>query len=484
MNFLAQNFSKRDVYKEDILDYIENNKIKILNFCYTGSDSKFKQLSFPATDMSYIDSVLSLGERTAGVFPGAKEESADLYIIPRYRDAFPDPFTAIPALNILCSFFDKDGNALDIMPENILKNAVSRFEKETGLTLKAAGELEYFVIYPNTYDLFNTHKKHYHDSSPFAVWEDMRNEILDTLAFFKIPVKYAHTESGKIKYNDNFSAEQHEIEFLPVPICEAAENVVISKWVVCSIAKKYGVSTTFAPVAKYGETGTGLHFHLELLQGKKNIVFDANGQLSTESQKMIGGMLKFAPSLTAFGNPIPISYLRFMSKKDAPSAICWGERNRKALVRIPLGWQNTENKMMSIANPGSENIFLPDASPTIEFRPADGTAAVQLLLAGLVVAIENGLKDNSILDITKKLYVAERETLKEGLEILPLSCEESAEALKKDRAYYEKDRIFPPELIDNVIKDLLAFKEEDAIIHNPEENKEKIPQLVEKYLHY
>lgn len=324
----------------------------------------------------------------------------------------------------------------------------------------------------------------------------MRDEILVTLTDLRIPVKYAHSEVGKIhNYSaclagrqEGVSAEQHEIEFPLTPAFEAAENVVIAKWVVCNVAKKYGVVATFAPVIKYKETGSGLHFHLELLKNDKNIVLDKQGKLSQESRKAIGGLLKFARSLAAFGNPTPISYLRFVAKKDAPSAICWGERNRKALVRIPLGWKFAE-KMAALTNP-SEKDFAPHtclpsrqgAKQTIEFRAADGTAAVQLLLAGLILAAENGLKDSTSLKTAEDLYVAEKETLKEGLEFLPLSCEESASALEKDRKYYEG--VFPTDLINYIIKELKACKEEDELISKRDEKKEELRKLVEKYLHY
>lgn len=54
--------------------------------------------------------------------------------------------------------------------------------------------------------------------------------------------------------------------------------------------------------------------------------------------KVITGYLSLAPSLTAFGNTVPISYLRLVTHQEAPTNICWGERDRSVLVRIPLGW--------------------------------------------------------------------------------------------------------------------------------------------------
>ena len=46
---------------------------------------------------------------------------SDLYVIPRFRTAFVNPFTEQPTLDILCSFYTKDGLPLESAPEYILK---------------------------------------------------------------------------------------------------------------------------------------------------------------------------------------------------------------------------------------------------------------------------------------------------------------------------------------------------------------------------
>jgi glutamine synthetase len=53
---------------------------------------------------------------------------------------------------------------------------------------------------------------------------------------------------------------------------------------------------------------------------------------------------------TAFGNTIPASYLRLVPGQEAPTKICWGDRNRSVLVRVPLGWV-AKTRMIKHANP-------------------------------------------------------------------------------------------------------------------------------------
>ncbi len=63
-----------------------------------------------------------------------------------------------------------------------------------------------------------------------------------------------------------------------------------------------------------------------------------NGELSNVAKKAIAGLLELAPSITAFGNLNPMSYFRLVPHQEAPTNICWGDRNRSVLVRVPLGW--------------------------------------------------------------------------------------------------------------------------------------------------
>ena len=108
--------------KEDIINYMVQNDIRMVNFMYPGGDGKLKTLNFVVNDLSYLDTILSCGERVDGssLFSFIQAGSSDLYVLPRYRTAFLDPFAEIPTLSLLCSFFDKDGHPLESSPEHTL----------------------------------------------------------------------------------------------------------------------------------------------------------------------------------------------------------------------------------------------------------------------------------------------------------------------------------------------------------------------------
>jgi len=110
-----------DFTRSDLMRFIEDHHIEMINFRYVGDDGRLKTLNFVINDRSYLDSVLARGERVDGssLFPFIEAGSSDLYIIPRYRTAFVNPFSQVPTLDILCSYYDKDGNPLASSPEYI-----------------------------------------------------------------------------------------------------------------------------------------------------------------------------------------------------------------------------------------------------------------------------------------------------------------------------------------------------------------------------
>ena len=74
---------------------------------------------------------------------------------------------------------------------------------------------------------------------------------------------------------------------------------------------------------------------MRLMRDGKNVMLN-DGKLSEEARKAIAGMMTLAPSITAFGNTNPTSYFRLVPHQEAPTNICWGDRNRSVLVRVPL----------------------------------------------------------------------------------------------------------------------------------------------------
>ena len=478
-----------DFTKSDMIRFVEENGIQMINFRYSGADSRLKTLNFIIKDRQHLDDILSAGERVDGssLFPNYVETgSSDLYVIPRYRTAFLNPFSEIPSLDLICSYYDKDGNPFANAPDYILRKAHESLKTKTGLSFEVMGELEYYIISEQDKLFEAVDQRGYHESSPFCKWEKLRTEAMQAIAKCGGFIKYGHSEVGNFT-ESGMSYEQNEIEFTPVNVEEAAEQLMIAKWVLRSLAYKHGVTITFAPKITTGKAGSGMHVHTRLMKDGKSVMLD-NGVLSATAKKAIAGYLDLSQSLTAFGNMIPTSYFRLVPHQEAPTNICWGDRNRSVLVRVPLGW-GSKFDMVTDANPlekeartGFEN------RQTVEFRCPDGSADVYLLFAGLTVAARHGMEMKEALSFAEKTYVdvnifeEKNKNRVSQLQQLPFSCWHSAEFLEKQRKIYEEHNVFPPMIIDGIIRYLKSFNDQN-LRESVKDNEKEIMKLVNTFLH-
>ena len=474
--------------KQDLIRFIEDTGIEMLNFRYVGGDGRLKTLNFVVQGRGHLEALFSTGERVDGssLFSYISSDSSDLYIIPRFKTAFVNPFSDIPTLDILCSFYTRQGKPLESAPEYILRKSHREFKKATGYTLKAMGELEYYVM-SEKIDLYPVaDQKGYHSSPPFTKWDCIRIDALKRIAEAGGRVKYGHSEVGTFSIA-NSVFEQHEIEFLPVDVEDAADHLLIARWVLRMIGCEYGVSISFAPKIAVGKAGNGLHIHMLVEKDGENLMADEDG-LSDIGKGVIAGLLDLAGPLTAFGNTIPSSYLRLVPGQEAPTTICWGDRNRSVLVRVPLGWV-AKTRMIKDANPQEtgEVPYIP-GKQTIEFRSPDGSADIYSLLAGIVMAAQHGLEMADALKRVQELYVdvdifkEEHKDKLERLDHLPTSCRESAECLEERRNFFGKNNIFPQGTIDTIVRNLKSFNDKD-LIQRLQGKDDEIRKLVESFLH-
>ncbi|MCQ2388243.1 MAG: glutamine synthetase family protein [Kiritimatiellae bacterium] len=474
--------------KKDVTAFIRKNGIRHVNFMYPGGDGRLKTLNFVINDADYLDEILTCGERVDGssLFSYIEASSSDLYVVPRYSTAFMDPFATLPTICFLCSFFNKDGQPLESSPEHTLHKACAAFKKSTGLEFQAMGELEYYVISDASASFPAVDQKGYHESAPFAKFNEFRQKCMLCIAQAGGQIKYGHSEVGNFT-QDGKLYEQNEIEFLPCPAEDAANQLTIAKWMIRNLGHQFGYDVTFAPKITVGKAGSGLHVHMRLMKNGVNQMLK-NGVLSDVAKCAIAGMMELAPSITAFGNMNPTSYFRLVPHQEAPTNVCWGDRNRSVLVRVPLGWAS-KSDLCKQANPGEpESAYDVRQKQTVEMRSPDASANVYLLMAGLAVACRHGLEMKNGLEIAEKTYVnvnihkRENAKLLDSLATLPDSCWASADKLVEQRAVYEEKGVFSPAMIDGIVAQLKAFKDK-TLRRDVSKKPAEIAKLVKTYFY-
>lgn len=475
---------------DDIKTFVTVHGIEMVNFMYPAGDGRLKTLNFVINNLAYLETILTLGERVDGssLFPFISAGSSDLYVIPRYSTAFVDPFAEIPTLTMLCSFLDKDGNPLESSPEYTLRKACREFTRLTGYSFQAMGELEYYVIAEDKMAFPASDQKGYHESAPFAKFNDFRTRCMHYIAKTGGQIKYGHSEVGNFTL-DGTIYEQNEIEFLPVEASDAADQLMLAKWVIRNLAYREGLDVTFAPKITTGKAGSGLHIHMRIVDADGvSVMLDDKRRLSDAARRAIAGLMKLAPAITAFGNTNPTSYFRLVPHQEAPTNVCWGDRNRSVLVRVPLGW-TAEGDMCAAVNPGSSmpSDIDPRQKQTVEIRSADGSADIYQLIAGLAVAVRYGFELPEALDIARDTYVdvnihaEENAGRLESLDKLPINCSQSADCLDASREVFERGGVFSPAMIDGIIGKLRSYDtaEAEAALADPA----LMARLVHRYFH-
>lgn len=482
MNPLEQLLNKeRSAFnRADLIRVMSQFGIEFVNFHYTGLDGKLKALRIPIQSQQQADSLLADGERVDGssLFKGMVDTSvSDLYVVPEYRTAFLDPFED-NTMSFVCRFLDRAGNPAPFAPDNILRNAVQKLKESSGLELYALGELEFFMLYkaltPEEDGYPLERQKGYHATSPFVKSGDAVQEMVRHIARISGTVKYAHSEVGAIRNLashcpelDGSDGEQWEIEFLPAPVEQMADDLVVARWIIRNVAQRHGFVATFAPKLEEGVAGNGYHFHTMLKKNGKSVMLKPDGNLSDEANRLIGGLCRYAASLTAFGNTVSSAYMRLVPGQEAPTKVCWSDLNRNAMIRVPLGWRNVGclgdrvNPDVAMGRPEHTT-----DRQTVELRTADGSALTHLILAGITLAANWGMANSE-----QSMDVAERFYVKPGtpndseqfsmLPDLPRSCVESARFLDEEKALYTGSGVFPEFVLDYVEELLSAEKDED-----------------------
>jgi glutamine synthetase len=159
---------------------------------------------------------------------------------------------------------------------------------------------------------------------------DIRKEATFNLQKVGVDVEMSHHE---------VAPGQHEIDFKFSDALNTADNVIAYKNAIKATALAHGLLATFMPKPIFGENGSGMHVHQSLFykDTERNAFFDADDEykLSDTAYYFVGGQLKHARAMSAILAPTVNSYKRLVVGYEAPVYICWGRRNRSALIRVP-----------------------------------------------------------------------------------------------------------------------------------------------------
>ena len=315
--------------RKRVLKRIEDEGVEFLLLWFTDIEGHLKSFAVTPSEMeAALDDGMGFDGSSITGF-NAIEES-DMVAIPD-----PETFPLMPwkegetkVARMICDVVTPDGEPYEGDPRYVLRRSLERMQTMGFDTFNVGPELEYF-LFKDDQGTETLDEGGYFAMTTMDAASELRQETVRALETVGIPIEYVHHEVGP---------SQHEIDMRFAPALTMADHTVTYRLIVKEIAKKAGFHATFMPKPIFGENGSGMHTHLSLFTDGRNAFFDGDDQwhLSEVGKAFIAGQLRHAREISAVFAQWVNSYKRLVPGYEAPVYVAWSQRNRSALIRIPL----------------------------------------------------------------------------------------------------------------------------------------------------
>ncbi len=315
--------------RRDVLARVEQEGVQFVLLWFTDLEGHLK--SFAITPGELADALDDgMGFDGSSITGFNAIEESDMVAIPD-----PGTFQLMPwkegetkVARMICDVVTPDGEPYEGDPRYVLRRALDRMREMGFDTFNVGPELEYF-LFKSSSGVETLDEGGYFAMTTLDAATELRQETIHALESMGIPIEYAHHEVGP---------SQHEIDMRFAPALEMADHTITYRLIVKEIAAKNGVYATFMPKPIFGENGSGMHTHMSLFKDGRNQFFDGDDRwhLSDVAKGFIAGQLHHAREISAVFAQWVNSYKRLVPGYEAPVYVAWSQRNRSALIRIPL----------------------------------------------------------------------------------------------------------------------------------------------------
>ena len=301
------------------------------------------------------------------------DPDADIRPVPRTLTKMP--WSAIPRAQCMMQMFQAGTDTpMWFEPRHVLQTVVDRF-KADGLMPVQALELEFYLT-----DLEREPGET--PKAPFSprtgaretagrVFRlDVLDEFGDVLDAIEanchaqgIPAQAVSSEYGPSQFEINLVHTDDPIR--------AADDAALMRRCVSETARSKGYEATFMAKPYDGQSGSGLHIHVSVLDENGHNIFSDNiGTADDRLGHAVAGLqASMAESMAVFA-PHVNAFRRFEANQYTPVTPDWGDNNRSMAFRIPA------------SDPGNRRI---------EHRIAGADANPYLTLAAVLAGMHHGL---------------------------------------------------------------------------------------------
>lgn len=314
--------------KQKILQAIQQDKIDFIDLMFCDLYGNLKSVTISPRE---LEDCLDNGKWFDGssIEGFTRIHESDMLLIPDASTYLRLPWMRDErnVARIICDVHEPNKTPFEGDPRYILKRILEKAGKN-GYAFRVGPEIEFFLFKSKENRTYHD-TAGYFDFSPQDLATGIRAIMVSTLEKLGIKVEMTHHECAP---------SQHEIDIQYSEALGSADNVMILKQAIKTVASDKGLHATFMPKPIYGVNGSGMHTHQSIFsRNEQNLFYDKEDRynLSSIAYNFMGGQLKYIREIAAILCPTVNSYKRLVRGYEAPVYICWAQRNRSALIRVP-----------------------------------------------------------------------------------------------------------------------------------------------------
>ncbi len=313
---------------EDVLQRVDRENIDFIDLMFCDLYGNLKNVTISPRE---LEDCLENGKWFDGssVEGFTRIHESDMLLVPDVSTylLLPWPRDGKNVARMICDVHEPSKQPFAGDPRHILRRVLEKAWNK-GYFFHVGPEIEFFLFSSGESGAYHD-TAGYFDFSPQDFATDIRALMVSTLEKLDIKVEMTHHECAP---------SQHEIDIQYSEALKGADNVMMLKQAIKTTASEKGLHATFMPKPIYGVNGSGMHIHQSIFDGEGRNLFYAKKDkynLSSLAYHFMGGQLKHIREIAAVLCPTVNSFKRLVRGYEAPVYICWGQRNRSALIRVP-----------------------------------------------------------------------------------------------------------------------------------------------------
>lgn len=315
----------------EILEAVEEQDVAFVKFRFSDTDGMFKEIDVPS---SLLENAFMKGlpfdNSVGGTF---KPTGSDLMLKPDPRTfSILDGGRDGKFGSVICELTFLDGQVFDGCVRSALKLFVRKIF-QAGYTFTISSSVSFYLFDSYTVSSLlspsvESRQKILFGSGTLSEIEDVKRDILLSLKQAEIEI---------ISLRQTRKDGPITVAFKEGSVLRTADNIMILKSIVCSVAQSRGLHASFMPQPLSEADGLAAHFGFVLMKDEFNEFYhpDQDMMISDKARGFIGGIFRHIRGICAVTNPTVNSYKRIIRKGKAPYYISWSAVDRNSLIRLP-----------------------------------------------------------------------------------------------------------------------------------------------------